>query len=331
VQFLKYHRFSLALLALVALGLGLAACSGDESAAATPVAEVATPAPAATWTPLPAVILMPTNTAAPTDPASVTPTSAPSATPLPASPTPAASPTVAASPTLAATAIAVPPTAAPTTSAPAATRVPPTAAPPTLSPNPTLGQNLLPNGSFEEGFSNQNGIAELHAPNGWRIEYQEGPTGFGSNAWDVYVRPDTRVFPAAFLPPEEHSLYIFDGSTTLKVFREQGALSMRLVTDVALQPGTYVLEANFFADVFEKYENDQKVAPSDPNAGEAALIAGTGGTGWIANNYLTRNTLKHTFTVSSAQTMTVGVGFRGRYAIANNGWFVDNLSLRQLQ
>ena len=209
--------------------------------------------------------------------------------------------------------------------------MPATAAPPTLSPNPTLGENLLPNGSFEEGFTNQNGIAELHAPNGWRIEFQEGATGFGSNAWDVYVRPDTRVFPAAFLPPEEHSLYIFDGSTTLKVFREQGALSMRLVTDVDLAPGTYVLEANFYSDVFEKYENDQKVAPSDPNAGEASLIAGSGGTGWIANNYLTRNTLKHTFTVTSAQTMTVGVGFRGRYAIANNGWFVDNLSLRQLQ
>ena len=147
----------------------------------------------------------------------------------------------------------------------------------------------------------------------------------------VYVRPDTRVFPAAFLPPEEHSLYIFDGSTTLKVFREQGALSMRLVTDVELAPGTYVLEANFFSDVFEKYENDQKVAPSDPNAGEASLIAGSGGTGWVANNYLTRNTLKHTFTVTSAQKMTVGVGFRGRYAIANNGWFVDNLSLRRLE
>ena len=273
----------------------LAACGGNEPEAATPVAEVVTSAPAATWTP------------------------------LPASPTPEVSPTPAATNT------AVPPTVAPTSAAPVATRVPPTAAPPTLSPNPTLGENILPNGSFEEGFSNQNGIAELHAPNGWRIEYQEGPTGFGSNAWDVYVRPDTRVFPAAFLPPEEHSLYIFEGSTTLKVFREQGALSMRLVTDVALQPGTYVLEANFFADVFEKYENDQKVAPSDPNAGEASLIAGSGGTGWIANNYLTRNKLTHTFTVTSAQTMTVGVGFRGRYAIANNGWFVDNLSLRQLQ
>ena len=324
MQFLTTLRARSVLLALAILSLALAACGGEEAAEATPVAEVATQAPAATWTPLP-IIVPPTRTAAPTQPPPATSTPAPSATALPASPT------AEVSPTLAATATAVPPTVAPTTAVPAATRVPATAAPPTLSPNPTLGENLLPNGSFEEGFTNQNGIAELHAPNGWRIEFQEGATGFGSNAWDVYVRPDTRVFPAAFLPPEEHSLYIFDGSTTLKVFREQGALSMRLVTDVDLAPGTYVLEANFYSDVFEKYENDQKVAPSDPNAGEAALVAGSGGTGWIANNYLTRNTLKHTFTVTSAQTMTVGVGFRGRYAIANNGWFVDNLSLRQLQ
>jgi len=327
VQSLTHHRARTALLALAVLILALAACGGQEPEAATPVAEAATQAPAATWTRLP-IVIPPTNTPAPTEPRPPTSTPAPSATPLPASPT------AEASPTSEVTATAIPPTVAPTsaaTAAPAATRVPATAAPPTLSPNPTLGENILPNGSFEEGFSNQNGIAELHAPNGWRIEYQEGPTGFGSNAWDVYVRPDTRVFPAAFLPPEEHSLYIFEGSTTLKVFREQGALSMRLVTDVDLQPGTYVLEANFFADVFEKYENDQKVAPSDPNAGEASLIAGSGGTGWIANNYLTRNKLTHTFTVTSAQTMTVGVGFRGRYAIANNGWFVDNLSLRRLQ
>lgn len=326
----RYHARRVAVLATLALAVVvLAGCGGETPAAeATPVAAAVTSAPAATWTPLPAAVVV-TNTPAPTLPPPASPTPAPSATPLPASPTAEASPTPAASPTLAATATAIPPTSAPATAGP--TRPPATAAPPTLSPNPTLGENLLPNPSFEEGFSNQNGIAELHAPNGWRIEYQEGPTGFGSNAWDVYVRPDVRVFPAAFLPPEEHGLYIFDGSTTVKVFREQGALSMRLVTDVELGPGTYVLEANFFADVFEKYENDHKVAPSDPNAGEAALIAGTGGTGWIANNYLARNTLKHTFTVTSAQTMTVGVGFRGRYAIANNGWFVDNLSLRQLQ
>lgn len=321
MQFLTNHRIRAWLSVVVLVILLLTGCGGEEPAAATPVAEVTTAAPAATWTARPAIVV--TNTPEPTQPPPASPTPAPSATPLPASPTPEASPTLAATETV------VPTTAAPATAAP--TRPPATAAPPTLSPNPTLGENLLPNGSFEEGFSNQNGIAELHAPNGWRVEYQEGPTGFGSAAWDVYVRPDTRVFPAAFLPPEEHSLYIFDGSTTLKVFREQGALSMRLLTDVSLQPGTYVLEANFFSDVFEKYENDQKVPPTDPSAGEAALFAGTGGTGWIANNYLTRNNLKHTFTVTSAQTMTVGVGFRGRYAIANNGWFVDNLSLRRVQ
>jgi len=61
------------------------------------------------------------------------------------------------------------------------------------------------------------------------------------------------------------------------------------------------------------------------------LFAGSTGTGWIGNNYLNRNSLTHTFTINSPQTITVGIGFRGRYAIANNGWFVDNLSLRQLQ
>jgi len=325
VQSSKHNSHRTALLALMVLALALAACGAEEPAAeSTPNPAPAQPIVVATWTPLPAVVVI-ANTPKPTLPPPASPTPPPSATLPAASPTPESSPT----PEIEATAIQ--PTTAPPAAAPAATRPPATAAPPTLSPNPTLGENLLPNGSFEEGFSNQNGIAELHAPNGWRIEYQEGPTGFGSQAWDVYVRPDTRVFPAAFLPPEEHSLYIFDGSTTLKVFREQGALSMRLLTDVDLPPGTYVLEANFFSDVFEKYENDRKVAPSDPNAGEAALFAGTTGTGWIPNNYLTKNTLKHTFTVSSAQKMTVGVGFRGRYAIANNGWFVDNLSLRRLQ
>ena len=331
MQFARRYRGQAALLALAAFGLPLAACGADEPApAATVVAVAPTQAAApATWTPLPAVAVV-TNTPPPTLPPPASPTPPPSATPVPASPT-AEVATTAEPATATGPPTAAPSNPAPAATAPPATGPPATAAPPTLSANPTLGENILPNASFEEGFTNQNGIAELHAPNGWRVEYQEGPTGFGNQAWDVYVRPDTRVFSTAFLPPAEHSLYIFDGSSTLKVFREQGALSMRLLTDVDLQPGTYVLEANFYSDVFERYENGQKIAPADPSAGEAALFAGTTGTGWIGNSYLTRNTLKHTFTVNSAQKMTVGVGFRGRYALANNGWFVDNLSLRRLQ
>jgi hypothetical protein len=319
------------LLLFVVLSLGLVACDAEEPAPPAETAVVEAQPATATTEATASLTLAPTEppTLAATATAAATATVAPSPTAQPTD-TPAASPTAQAtateepSPTPSPTNTRPPATAAPT-------RPPATAAPPTLSPNPTLGQNLLPNPSFEEGHFNQNGIPELQLPNGWRLDYQEGPTGFGNQAWDVFVRPETRVLSTAFLPPEEHGLYIFDGSQTVKIFKGAGAVSARLMTDVSLQPGTYVLEANFYSDVFESFSDGHKNPPGDPNAGEAMLFAGVTGTGYVGNNYLNRNNLRHTFTVATAQTMTVGVGFRGRYAIANNGWFVDNLSLRQLQ
>lgn len=327
----KFIRMHKAIIVLAALALSLAAC-GTEAPPPTAVAETtqaATAPPAATWTPIPAVVMV-TLTTAPTEPPPATSTAVPTATQPPAtataetSPTPEATPTDTPSPTTPPTNTRPPATAGPT-------RPPATTAPPTLSANPTLGDNLLPNPSFEEGHYNQNGIPELQLPNGWRLDFQEGATGFGSQAWDVYVRPETRVLSTGFLPASEHALYIFDGSQTVKIFKGAGAVSTRLMTDIDLQPGTYVLEANFFSDVFESYADGHKNPPGDPNAGEAMLFAGGTGTGWVGNSYLNRNNLRHTFTVDTAQPMTVGVGFRGRYAIANNGWFVDNLSLRRLQ
>jgi hypothetical protein len=44
-----------------------------------------------------------------------------------------------------------------------------------------------------------------------------------------------------------------------------------------------------------------------------------------------RNTFSHTFTVTEPQTMRVGAAVRGRYAILNNGWFMDHWSLRRVQ
>ncbi len=322
-------------LLLTALALFAAACQTTpdpqptvESNTATtvetiveqPVEEIA--AVPATWTPLPAVALV-TITAAPTEPPPATATPFPTATPVPVTNTPEPTPTEPPTNT------PVPqPTQPPAPAQPAAPAAPVAAA---LPANPVLGVNLLPNPSFEEGHWNQDGIPELQLPNGWRLEYEQGATGFGSESWDVYVRPETRVLSIAFLPPEEHGLFIFDGSNTVKIFKGTGALSTRLLTDIELQPGTYVLEGNFYSDVFESYSNKQKNAPANPQAGEAALYAGTTGTGWIGNNYLNRNKLTHTFTIDTAQKVPVGIGFRGRYAIANNGWFVDNLSLRRVE
>ena len=325
-----------ALLVPVVMILFVPACRQQEPApnSATPIAAAATSEPTdLPDTPTMAPTIRPTETltAVPTEPPPDTPTPRPSATPRPPTATPEDTPTPEDTATPENTPTAEPthtPTTRPTT---AATRPPATAAPPTLSPNPTLGDNLLPNPSFEEGHYLQNNVAELQVPNGWRVDYQEGPTGYGGQTWDVYVRPETRVLSQAFLPESEHSLYIFNGSQTVKIFKDAGAISVRLMTDIDLQPGTYVLEGNFYSDVFESYSNGQKYGPSDPNAGETMLFAGGTGTGWVANSYLARNQLKHTFTINTAQRMTVGMGFRGRYAIQNNGWFVDDLSLRRLQ
>jgi hypothetical protein len=228
-------------------------------------------------------------------------------------------------------------TPAPTdTAVPTNTAVPPTAPPaptalPTISANPVLGANILPNGSFEEGHYNQNGVPELQLPNGWFLEWDEGPTGFGGNSWDVYVRPETRVLSNQFLPASEHPLFIYDGSNTVKIFKGSGAISVRLMTDITLEPGNYVFEMNVFPDLVMDYQNNQKIWSDDPFAGEVRFIVTNAGTGWFAPTFGQRNTFTHAFTVTQTQSVRVGVGLRGRYALPNNGFFVDAWSLKKVE
>jgi len=189
----------------------------------------------------------------------------------------------------------------------------------------------MPNGSFEEGHYNQNGVPELQLPNKWRLEWDEGPTGLGNESWDNYVRPEARVLSTAFLPPHEHNLYIYNGQHTVKVFKGSGAVSIRLLTDVTLEPGTYVIEAKMFADIVQGFENKQKIWASDPSAAEFQFIVGNGGTFWTYQNFGQINVHNFTFTVDEPQTITVGIALRGRYALSNNGWFIDDLSLRLVE
>ena len=320
------RRTALVLLILIIL---LAACQSDEAIPTRAVGATVPPATASaeamaqvppTWTP---EVIPPTNTPLPPPP---TTTAVPTSTPQPLpTDTPVPTPTNTPRPTDTAvpTNTAVPPTAPPATLPPAA--------PPTISANPVLGGNILPNGSFEEGHYNQNGIPELQLPNGWALEWDEGATGFGSNSWDVYVRPETRVLSAAFLPDFEQPLYIWDGSHTVKIFKGSGAISVRLVRDITLEPGTYVFEISVFPDLVMGYENRQKIWADDPVSGEVRFIVTGGGTGWILPAFGTRNTFTHTFTIAETQTIRLGAGLRGRYALSTNGFFVDAWSLKKVE
>lgn len=230
------------------------------------------------------------------------------------------------------------PTAVPT-QPPAATAVPTTAPPPPTAtpvpppPPPTTptGVNLLPNGSFENGWYNQNGVPELQMPNSWRLEWDTGATGFGSEAWDVYVRPEIRVLSRSFLPPKEHASFIYDGDHTVKVFKGNGAISVRFLTDVTLDPGSYEFKINVFPDLVVRYENGAKVWAPDELSGDVRLIAAGNSTGWILPAFGQRNTFTYRFTLTQRQTITIGTAIRGRFAIANNGWFIDDWSLQRLQ
>lgn len=221
-----------------------------------------------------------------------------------------------------------------TAPAPAPTQPPappaPTAAP---LPNPITpapvpsGANLLPNPSFEEGWYNQNGIPELQLPVHWIFEWDEGNNPFDSAPWSDFVRPETRILSTAFLPSSEHSLYIYDGIYTVKIFKGNGANSFRLMTDVTLNPGTYVFKINVFPDMVHAYENGRKIWAPDPISGELRFIVGGGGSNWMLPTFGQKNALTHTFTVNTTQTIRVGVAMRGRYALVNNGWFMDDWSL----
>jgi hypothetical protein len=86
-----------------------------------------------------------------------------------------------------------------------------------------------------------------------------------------------------------------------------------------------------FADVVEKWENRQKVWPADPTAAEFRFIVGDGGTNWTRQNFGQINVHNWTFTIDQPQTIKVGIWLRGKYAIGNNGWFIDDLSLRRIE
>jgi hypothetical protein len=224
-------------------------------------------------------------------------------------------------------AIAYQPTYTPTpTPTPTSTPTPIATATPTPAPG---GPNLLPNPSFEEGWYHPNSIPELQIPNQWIFEWDEGYNPLAPE--HDFVRPEVRVLSKDYLPPEERDLFIWDGNYTVKVFKGYGAISFRLITSSYLEPGSYQLEINVFPDLVVGYTSGgSKIWAPDPLSGEVRLTAEGQSTGWLLPTFGQKNTIRYNFNVNQGKIVYITAAFRGRWAILNNGWFMDDWRLTKL-
>lgn len=311
--------------AICLLLLLLAAC-GSEPSAQPMASEIAATISAGTR--LAADHTLPptwTSTPIPDRPEVATPPAEPS-TPI-ASPRPSKSPWPTATPSR----TSRPPTAI-AAATPTTTDTHTPTAPPTRSATlAATGPNLLPNPSFEGGAHHPDGVPELEVPNQWNFEWDEGANPFDPDPWNAFMRPECRVLSKAFLPVQEHSTFIWDGDHTVKVFKGQGAISFRLTSYVYLEAGSYVLEINVFPDLVVHYRPDgSKVWAPDPLSGEVRLIVGNSGGSWTEPAFGEKNTVALMFGIPAGQVVRIGAAMRGRWAIENNGWFLDDWSLRRV-
>lgn len=213
---------------------------------------------------------------------------------------------------------------------PAGPTLPPIASP-TPSPAPAGGPNLLPNPSFEGGWYHIDNIPELQVADSWFLDWDEGPNSLDPDPWNRWVRPEMRVLPKEFLPAAERPIFIWDGDQTVKIFKGTGAVSFQLFTEVYLEAGNYNFTVNVFPDLVVGYRPDgTKIWAPDPLSGEVRFILGDIPTGWVLPSFGRKNTFSRTFTLSEGQTIRLGLAIRGRWAIQNNGWFMDDWSLYRL-
>lgn len=193
-----------------------------------------------------------------------------------------------------------------------------------------IQDNILPNPSFEEGWYHPQNIPEFQIPNQWEFDYlsdENGDPPLDPDPQNIWQPPEVRVLYRAYLPPDEQDMFIWDGDYTVKVFKGFSAVSFEFSQTMILDPGIYVFEVYAFPDMVAGYQNGNKVYASDPLSAEIRLSANGGDTGWLMPTIGQKNRITYQFGVGQRRWVTVRAEMRGRWALENNGWFLDDWAL----
>lgn len=207
--------------------------------------------------------------------------------------------------------------------------------PPPPVPNPTP-VNLLKNWSFENGYYHWHGIPELATPNEWDFWYQ-GDVNIRLERQDSPFFPlEGVVWNRAQAPEHEKDIFWINGQFCLKEFKGWGPIWWRISQTVhGLTIGkTYEFTAPVYPDLVMKYDDQgNKIWADDPLAGEVKLYGGPVESDWKNGNDFPFGQYTHHKIrfVADSESEVVSLECRGRWGLVNNGFFVDALTLFEVQ
>ncbi len=201
-----------------------------------------------------------------------------------------------------------------------------------------MASNLLRNASFEDDthFVDPNGSIAI--PNEWKIVFRSGndPLLPSGSSWG---QPNAGRLHRNNVPPHEHALFFLNGDYCWKVWTESSyAFYFTLGQTLSLTPGArYRFTVNVLPDMVTEYGGDGKVFASDQNLAGARLVVKSGGQTFTTDYfkgdrapYGRYTALKIDFTAPAAECEVAVEGY-GIYGIKNNCYFLDDLSLTQIE
>ncbi len=209
-----------------------------------------------------------------------------------------------------------------------------------------VSQNLFKNPGWEEGYFNQDQIAQIAVPNSWRMHWLDGQAFEGTNGLPAY-RPETVVWNIKDAPENERSMFFRDGSYTFKIFKSWAPLYAALSQEVTgLEVGRkYRISAPIFVDIIEDYQGGKKIPPADPRQGFVRFGAGPVGSAWLNGSqinyspYWTAENVNPFYQtmpifiwdfVATQANMTIFIEMGSKYPFRNNGFFMDGVGLYAL-
>ena len=212
------------------------------------------------------------------------------------------------------------------------------------TPTPLPDNNLLTNASFElpaEPFKMRDGTVkyELNVPAGWGLLVDDNvENGISGGSGSPFVFPEMQPWKQSQMSEcinganSAPICSIFSGETALKVFKGGLPIRFALFDELFLQPGVYEFKVHFFADAVAYYDQDQKIW-SPPGGADIQLCIDGGEyphMDWESVEIGINNYRLIQFVVPVARDVTVYAKFRNILDLNNNGWFLDNWSLKQI-